>query len=504
MRSTRILLVSFMSRLANQGLAYVAATLSRAGFRTATLTVPRDRLRPRDLRSLVGFCAEWQPQLVGMSLMTQDAPRAQELTAALKQARPEVPVVWGGIHPTLAPDQSLRHADMVCVGEGEGTGLDLAERLEQGRDYTDVRGLHLRRNGEIIRNPLRPYTRDLDALPFPQHDVENWYVLTRGGVVRQVDRDLFRRHAAYDGTAFTVMTTRGCPYSCTYCCNSSLKQLYEAIGERSHIRRRSVASVMAELAHIRSRFDSVKMVIFSDDSFLLLQEDSWLEEFCDQYRRHIGLPFFCKAIPRYVTPERIRLLREAGLEQIEVGLEANERVNREVYGRSQSDASFLSAARVLEDARVVRHYDVILHCPYMSEDDLRQTADILLSLRKPYSVNYYPLTFFPGTALRQRARTDGTFQGELDVCTWDKPVHGLPPNYRHFARVFFLIPYLPADVLRLFLRHAHSRLARAGLALVSFTYLSLMHRLMAMVKRQPWLYYRIIKPLYAMADRLNG
>jgi len=501
MRSTRILLVSFIRRLANQGLAYVAATLGQAGFNVTTLTIPRKLLRPRDLQSLVAFCAERQPQLVGMSLMTQDLPQAQELTAAFKQARPELPVLWGGIHPTLAPNDSLQHADMVCVGEGEGTALELAERIEQGRDYADVRGLHLRRDGHVIRNPLRPYAPALDALPFPRYDLEHWYVLDRDGAVRQVTPDLFRKHAAYDGTAFTVMTTRGCPYNCAYCCNHSLKQLYEAIGDRAHIRRRSVANVIAELEHIRARFDSLRMVIFSDDSFLLLRDDSWLEEFCDQYRRRIGVPFFCKAIPQYVTRERIHLLQQAGLEQIEIGLQANERVNREVYNRSQTDVSFVSAARILEEAGVVRHYDVILHSPYMTEEDLLLTADILFSLRKPYSVNYYPLTFFPGTALHQRAREEGIIQGELDVCTWDKSFDELPPNYRHFARVFFLIPYLPARVLRYFLRHPHSRLVRVGLALVSLTYLSLIHRLMAMLKRQPWLYYRIIKPLYRMADR---
>jgi hypothetical protein len=91
----------------------VAATLSHAGFPVATLTIPQPRLQPTDLRALVDFCVEWQPRWVGMSLMTPDLPRAQALTAALRQARPELPVVWGGIHPTLAPDDALQHAEIL-------------------------------------------------------------------------------------------------------------------------------------------------------------------------------------------------------------------------------------------------------------------------------------------------------------------------------------------------------------------------------------------------------
>ncbi|MEW6751880.1 MAG: cobalamin-dependent protein [Candidatus Latescibacterota bacterium] len=423
MKNTRILLVSFMPRLANQGLAYVAATLQLAGFPVSTLTIPSRRLRVRELGALVAFCTEQRPHLIGMGLMTPDLPRAQALTTALKEARPDLPVLWGGIHPTLAPDDALRHADMVCVGEGEGTALELAQRLEQGRDFSDVRGL---------------------------------------------------------------------------------QQLYAAIGERRHIRRRSVGNVMAELENARARLDGLRMVAFSDDSFLLMKDEAWLEEFCDQYRRRIGLPFFCKAIPRYVTRERIGRLQQAGLEHIEIGLQANERVNREVFGRRQSDAAFVAAAHVLEEAGIVRHYDVILHNPYMSEDDLRRTADVLLSVRKPYSVNYYPLTFFPGTALHARARADGIPHREPDECRWDKPVAGLPTGYRHYARIFFLIPYLPSPVLRYCLRRVHGRWVRAGLAVISVSYLSLLRRLMGVLRRQPWLYYGIIRPLYRAADRLGG
>ncbi|MBT6145622.1 MAG: B12-binding domain-containing radical SAM protein, partial [Gemmatimonadetes bacterium] len=258
-KNTRILLVSFIPRLANQGLAYVAATLGHAGFPVTTLTVPQPHLEPSDLQALVDFCTQLQPHWVGISLMTPDLPRVQALTTSLKQALPDLPVVWGGIHPTLAPDDCLQYADMVCVGEGEATALELAERFEQGHDVADIDGLHLRRHEQTLRNPLRPYAPDLDSIPFPRHDREHWHVLTDDGAVQQVTAELFRQHAAYDGTSVTVMTTRGCPYNCSYCCNHSIQQLYAAIGEHHHIRRRSVANVMAELEHARDHMDDLKV-----------------------------------------------------------------------------------------------------------------------------------------------------------------------------------------------------------------------------------------------------
>jgi anaerobic magnesium-protoporphyrin IX monomethyl ester cyclase len=99
--------------------------------------------------------------LIALSFMSNYLDRASQLSHALREGM-KVPLVVGGIHPTVLPEPCLEFADIVCVGEGEEALLELVQRIEAGHDYADVRNLWLRRDGQIVRNPVRPLIEDLD------------------------------------------------------------------------------------------------------------------------------------------------------------------------------------------------------------------------------------------------------------------------------------------------------------------------------------------------------
>src|SRR6185369_14143186 len=119
----------------------------------------------REFELLIGTLRDFDPDLIGFSLTSLTMKPAAEITRVLKQQL-DVPIIWGGAGPTIEPDRSLQHADMVCVGEGEELIVDLAGRIDRGENYSNVPGLWLRRDGATIRNTAAPYM-DLEDIAIP-------------------------------------------------------------------------------------------------------------------------------------------------------------------------------------------------------------------------------------------------------------------------------------------------------------------------------------------------
>jgi radical SAM superfamily enzyme YgiQ (UPF0313 family) len=170
--------------------------------------------------------------LVGISAITSTAPPSYALAEKVRQAG--IPVVLGGTHTSFLTEEGLQHADYVIRGEGEGALVELLEALQGKRALESVQNLSYRRDGRSIHNPERPMIRDLDINPIPDFDlVHNWQ---RGGIV-------------------SIATSRGCPFSCTFC---SVPGMY-GHAFRTH----SVGRVVEELkAHREASY-----IFFADDIF---------------------------------------------------------------------------------------------------------------------------------------------------------------------------------------------------------------------------------------------
>ena len=170
--------------------------------------------------------------LVGISIITSTAPPSYALAEKVRSAG--IPVVLGGTHASFMAEEGLQHADYVIRGEGEEAFLELLEALQGKRNLADIQNLSYRRDDQVVHNPDRPMIRDLDVNPIPDFDlVHGW---TRGGIV-------------------SIATSRGCPYSCTFC---SVPGMY-GHAFRTH----SVARVVEEL----KRHRDTRYVFFADDIF---------------------------------------------------------------------------------------------------------------------------------------------------------------------------------------------------------------------------------------------
>jgi radical SAM superfamily enzyme YgiQ (UPF0313 family) len=412
------------------------------------------------LTQIVDLCRD--SDLIGVSFMTNYFDRAIQITKEIKQNL-DAPVIWGGMHPSTKPEEALQFADMVCIGEGEDSLLDLLDRMEQGMDYRGVEGIWFRSNGDVIKNPLRPLISDLDALPhFDFSNVDHYILNKDANRIDPVDDFLFENTMPFlpdrNGRlkrVYRTMTDRGCPHRCSYCNVSTLKEMYRN-DKSSYLRARSATNVVEELVRIRRRFPFIEAIQFFDDTFFARSSDH-LAQFAELYKERVGLPFYCQASPNTLTEKKLQLLLDAGLIYVEMGIQTGSAAIRELYRRTESNEKILAAAKLLNaysHRLIPPDYHVIIDNPWETMEDSLATVKLLYEIPKPYGLCISSLVFFPGTALYVKAHEDGIIRDEL-VDIYRRPFY-VPPKstYVNFLIYLCTFQHFPKPLLAALMNEA--------------------------------------------------
>lgn len=368
-----------------------------------------------DLVRLVADC-----DLVSVGFMTGNFDVALQATRAVQRAHPGKPVVWGGHHATVAPEACLDYVDLVCVGEGEGAILELAETIEGGGDPAAIANLAVRRGDEVRINPPRPLIRDLDSLPFLDYSCEDHWVYDkpRRRLIPLDARELERNAAQYPDRdrilrkTYKTMWTRGCPHHCAYCGAAHAHELYA--GQRV-LRRRSIGHLIAELKEVLERYPFYEMVHMQDDVFFSASTRR-IEEFAEVYRREIGLPIRAQMSPTVINERKFAAMIDAGLCFTELGLQTGNERTMALYNRGMTNDHLLRATEIItkhRDELNTPDYHVILDCPWETPDDVVDTLRLIWKLPHPYNLLPSSLVFYPGTAFYERARAEGLVTDEF-------------------------------------------------------------------------------------------
>jgi radical SAM superfamily enzyme YgiQ (UPF0313 family) len=389
------------------GARLISSVLKRAGHSTRLLLLgseaaefPADALD--DVRQLVG-----PSDLVGLSCFSRGARKARQIAAAIGSLGK--PLVWGGLHASLNPAECAETAGIVCRGEGEETILELLESLDEGRSWEGIRNLAYRKRETVVRNPVRSPISNLDTLPLLDFERTHEFHLSRGRVVK-APSDPRLAHSP----RMQYIGSRGCAFNCTYCCNRKLKDLYG--GNGVYLRRMSPAKYVEHLATLHRRhFPNATDVFLLDEDFFLRPLEE-IREFAGLYRTQVGLPFDCMVSPPRIAGEKVRLLAEAGLWRISLGVESgSERTKKEVFERPIPNETVMRASRTIKlHPTVVPCYYFIIGNPYEDRQDLLDTLGLMTRLEYPHFADIYNLVFFPGSALFDRAVRDGMIAGARD------------------------------------------------------------------------------------------
>ena len=319
--------------------------------------------------------------LVAFSINTPEYRWACRIAASIKKRR-DVPIVFGGHHVTCIPEEVIKNSfiDFAIRGEGEYALLELVKHLEGKMAKKEIKNLYYKDNGQIYNNQLRPLIEDLDSLPFP-------------------DKELFYSRMKYLLKNYTVMTSRGCPYSCSYCHNSYLKELYH--GNGPYVRRRSVRSVIAELKE-RKKLYKMERIIFQDEIFIL--DYKWLKEFSVQYKKEIDLPYSCYVYPDMLNAKIITLLCNSGCVSVHMGIEnIDEKVRRELLHRFIPQAQIVHALTLLKRNHIHCKGFFLIGLPGQSENDLIELARFCSKYRFGTPLVFW-LQNFPKTAIAEMVK----------------------------------------------------------------------------------------------------
>ncbi len=232
---------------------YLAHALEKVGY---SLKVIHEEGTKSNIQTLVNLISIEKPFLVGFSVVM--GPQILPSLAASQEIKQkyDIPVVWGGIQPTLLPEQTLskKFIDIIVMGEGEGTIVELSKNIDlhglNPENLERVRGIAFKKNGKLLVTPPRPFLKNLD---------ECWAAWHHLDIERYIRPEIYLDSRLGGGErAFAVNTSRGCPWRCGYC--------YNVTFNRRTFRSQTAPRVIQEIKDLKTRFD-LSAIRFSDDHF---------------------------------------------------------------------------------------------------------------------------------------------------------------------------------------------------------------------------------------------
>ncbi len=366
-------------QVAFPGLYYICGALREAGH---TYSVAA----PSDPKEAVRAVAETDPQIVGFPCMTGFHKQILETASEIKRAFPACPIVLGGVHPTLFPD-ILQHAavDFICRGEGEYPTCELLDAIDSGQDTFDIPNISRKKDGAICENEMRDLISPLDSLPFPDHSIYRDLPVVAGD------------------TYPTVVMTRGCPFSCTYCHNSNQRKLYRGKGD--YVRSFSNERILDEVESVIRHYPEARAVFLCADT--LGRDLDWLSGLLTSYRQRFTIPYTCLVRPEYITRELAELLADTKCHMIAFGIESgSERIRTELLHRHYTNEDIRTAAAILKEHGLrFRTYNIV-GFPTETAQEMMSTVELNAEIRPdfPWCSVYTP---YPETELAEHCISNG-------------------------------------------------------------------------------------------------
>ena len=385
------------------GIAYIAASLRKAGFDVEILDpsfegkqYAVERIKKPDY------------DIIGFSCFTMNYNASRELADLAKKANKNVLRVFGGPHVIVEPEKTIkdREVDAICLGEGETTFVELARALKEGRPLQSVSGVWFKKNGKIVRNPVRTMICNLDELPFPARDLLP--------MEKYLNAKLGRAAWAVKQPSTTLMVGRGCPFDCTYC---STKLIFG-----KSVRLRSPKNVVDEIGQLTEDY-GVRGIAFVDDTFTINKKA--VEAICEELiGRKISIEWACNSRIDTISPELLRIMKKAGCTYITFGVESgNQGVLDKFIKKGIKLDKVEDVFRWTKQAGIKTGAYFLLGIPGETLENMQETIDFAIKVN-PDVVNFNMVRPLPKTEIYYLAEKFGkvTARGWDDFNFDAKPI----------------------------------------------------------------------------------
>lgn len=326
----------------------------------------------------------FQPDLIGISAISSQAPAVQLLADALKEQLPNTPIVVGGPIATVKSLDAFasKAVDYAVIGEGEATFAELFRCLINGKNPDNVPGLALRNEEGIYQTAVRPLIEDLDAIPFPAHDLADIDAYERQGVNR---RRIFRCNRF-----FTVLSSRGCPYNCNFC--------FKQFGNRFRVR--SPKNVLMEIDVLHQKH-GIREIIFVDDIFNLHRNRA-MAILNGLKERNYGLSlWFANGVRSdLIDKEFLDAMIGAGAYRLTVAVETGSPRLQKLTGKCLDLDKVSNVITLANERGLMTHGLFMMGHPTETHDELKQTF-YFARKSKLHTASFFFIHPFPGTKLRK-------------------------------------------------------------------------------------------------------
>jgi radical SAM superfamily enzyme YgiQ (UPF0313 family) len=368
----------------NHGVSDLSGGLKARGHETSLLNI-NEHLAPIPTdEEIVRIVREYDPEAFCFSVMTQQYKYAVKISKLLRERFPEIPQVFGGVHASMVPEEVAKdgHFDYIGVGECDDALPELIDRLEKGGDTLSVRNIWARgEDGTWIRNPVGPYP-DLARVAPKDYDIFDLQTML-----------------VSKGHWLSVLTSRGCPYRCTYCFNHEVTDRYREEGgfaPKEYLRHYPLETIMAEIEELHEKYSPISMVIFDDDLFTL--DKRYVIDFCKLYEKSpVTTPFVVNSHVQTFTREVAQALKDAGCLIAKFGVESgSHRIRKDVLDRYMKNEKIIEAFDIANEVGLHTNAFLMFGLPYETRTEIQETIDLIARIRAGrfrWSI-FFP---FPGT-----------------------------------------------------------------------------------------------------------
>ncbi len=369
----RVLFIINKCSIEPLGIMYLSSGLKKFGHEV-------DLYKYADRQSLEQYLRWHSPDIVGLSMTTGQHVGLLRIASEVKNCNAGITVVVGGAHPTYFPEVANNpNIDYAIKGEADFSFPEFVNDFPNG----------ISPGVKLIDNKTLP--ESLDDISFPDRSI------------------VYKYQDYYNNGVRNILTSRGCPYNCSYCYNSSYKKMYKG---QKIVRYRSPENIIRECKEVMQMYPT-NMFFFADDEFSM--NISRLKEIKDLYIKNIKLPFHCQIRIDLLNEERISILKEMGCYSLTFAIESgNEELRKSVLNRNITNGQIIEGCGLLKKNNIKFRAENMIGIPSETWGNVVETLDLNIAVKPDYAwVSLYQP--YPFTVLGEYSKKHNLFDGNIDI-----------------------------------------------------------------------------------------
>jgi anaerobic magnesium-protoporphyrin IX monomethyl ester cyclase len=344
------------------GLGIISALLKKHNHTVKLLDSTFHNPHTTDIEELI---KDFDPELVAVTAATNDLKNAIRICKSIKSIK-LVPIICGGYHATISPEDILEQEcfDVAAIGESENSLIKFIDTLEKEEYNYNIENLWIKKDNKIIKNKIGNLTEDLDSLPFADREIFDYQ--------KYIDANRGRA---------TFLSSKGCPFQCSYCINKVLMEKYK--GKGKYLRFRSIDNLLKEIKEVITKY-KVTSIEFYDDTFTLNKPR--VKEFAKKYSKEINIPFDINSRVNALTKEDFRLLKETGCVRVSIGIESGDPyIRNTILKRNQTNEQIINTFKWAKEEGLKTYAFNMIGIPYEDEKSIKKTIELNRKIQPDYA-----------------------------------------------------------------------------------------------------------------------